>query len=201
VLRLADADLLPFDFVDLADTIHTYAEQLKKLLKDKQEAVRERNQEIDEGVFTATADPKEPRIPPAREDTPPFLNFAPLDNAVDALTRSAARYQKALDKAQTSGAAALAHASLQQVNQTLMESERRLTSSDGLPGRPWFQHQIYAPGFYTGYDVKTLPAVREAIEQKKWKDADAALVGVGKILDSESALIRRATDELEKATK
>ncbi|HXW14966.1 MAG TPA: transferrin receptor-like dimerization domain-containing protein [Terriglobia bacterium] len=201
VLRLADSDLLPIDFTDFADTIHTYAEELKKLLKDKQEAVRERNQEIDEGVFTATADPKETHIPPAREDPPPYLNFAPLDNAADALTRSAAGYQKTLEKAQANGAAGLARASLQQVNQTLIESERRLTNSDGLPGRPWFQHQIYAPGFYTGYDVKTLPAVREAIEQKKWKEADAALVEVGKILDSESALILRATDELANATK
>ena len=66
VLRLADAELLPFDFTDFADTIHTYAEQLKKLLKDKQEAVRERNQEIDEGVFTATADPKETARPPGQ---------------------------------------------------------------------------------------------------------------------------------------
>ncbi len=201
VLRLADADLLPFDFTDFADTIHTYADQLKKLLKDKQEAVRERNQEIDEGVFAATADPKETHVPPAREDPPPYLNFAPLDNAADTLTRSAARYQKALEKAQANGAAALAHASLQQVNQTLIESERRLTSSEGLPGRPWFQHQIYAPGFYTGYGVKTLPAAREAIEQKKWKEADVALAEVGKILDSESDLILRASDELENATK
>ena len=87
------------------------------------------------------------------------------------------------------------------MNQTLIESERRLTSPEGLPGRPWFKHQIYAPGFYTGYDVKTIPAVREAIEQKKWKEADAALVEIGKILDSESALILSATEELEKATK
>ena len=201
VLRLADADLLPFDFTDFADTIHAYADQLKKLLKDKQEAVRERNQEIDEGVFAATADPKETHIPPAREAPPPYLNFAPLDNAADTLTRSAARYQKALEKAQANGAAALAHASLQQVNRTLIESERRLTSSEGLPGRPWFQHQIYAPGFYTGYGVKTLPAAREAIEQKKWKEADVALAEVGKILDSESDLILRASDELENATK
>ena len=83
----------------------------------------------------------------------------------------------------------------------LMESERRLTRPEGLSGRPWFQHQIYAPGLYTGYDVKTLPAVREAIEQKKWPEADAALVDIGKILDAESALIRSAADELEKATK
>jgi N-acetylated-alpha-linked acidic dipeptidase len=201
VLRLAGADLLPFDFTDFADTIHTYSEQLKKLLKDKQEAVRERNQEIDEGVFTATVDPKEPRVPPAREDPPPYLNFAPLDNAADALTRSAARYQKALEKAQANGAAALARASLQPVNQSLIESERQLTRPDGLPGRPWFQHQIYAPGFYTGYDVKTIPAVREAMEQKKWKEADAALLDIGKILDAESALILRATEELENAVK
>ena len=87
------------------------------------------------------------------------------------------------------------------MNQTLIESERQLTSPEGLPGRPWFQHQIYAPGFYTGYDVKTLPAVREAIEQKKWKEADAALVEIGKILDSESALILNAAEELEKAVK
>jgi N-acetylated-alpha-linked acidic dipeptidase len=201
VLRLGDADLLPFDFADFADTLHTYSEQLKKLLQNKQEAVRERNLEIEEGVFTAIIDPKEAYVPPAWEDPPPYLNFAPLDNAADALTRSAARYRKALEKAQASGAAALARASLHPVNQTLMESERRLTSPDGLPGRPWFKHQIYAPGFYTGYDVKTLPAVREAIEQKKWKEADAALVDIGKILDSESALIQSATEELEKAVK
>jgi N-acetylated-alpha-linked acidic dipeptidase len=201
VLRLADADLLPFEFTDFADTIHTYDEQLKKLLKDKQETARERNIELDEGVFTAAVDPKETHVPPEREDPPPYLNFAPLDNALDALTRSATQYQKALAKAEGNGGVGLARASLQQVNQTLIESERRLTRPEGLPGRPWFQHQIYAPGFYTGYDVKTLPAVREAMEQKKWKEADAALVEVGKVLDAESALILRAYQELENATK
>jgi N-acetylated-alpha-linked acidic dipeptidase len=201
VLRLADADLLPFDFTDFADTIHSYAEQLKKLLHQQQEAVRERNQELDEGVYTAAVDPKETFVPPAREDPPPYLNFAPLDNAADALTRSAALYQHALEKVQANGAPALADAVLNPLNQFLIESERRLTSPAGLPGRPWFQHQIYAPGFYTGYDVKTIPAVREAIEQKRWKDADAALVEIGKVLDSESALIRNAADELRQATR
>jgi N-acetylated-alpha-linked acidic dipeptidase len=201
VLRLGDADLLPFDFADFADTIHTYSEQLKKLLHNKQETVQETNLELEEGVYAAASDPRETHIPPLKEDPPPYLNFAPLDNAADALTTSAARYRKALDKAQANGAAALARASLSQVNHTLIESERQLTNPDGLPGRPWFKHQIYAPGFYTGYDVKTIPAVREAIEQKKWKEADAALVEVGKILDAESALILSAAEELEKATK
>ncbi len=201
VMRLADADLLPFEFSGLADTIHKYDEQLKKLLKDKQEAVRERNLEIDEGVFSAADDPKETHIAPHREDPPPYLNFAPLDNAADALTHSAALYQKALAKAHAAGFKAQANASLQQVNQTLIQSERRLTRPEGLPGRPWFQHQVYAPGFYTGYDVKTLPAAREAIEQKQWNEADAALVEIGKVLDAESDLIRRAADELEKAAR
>jgi N-acetylated-alpha-linked acidic dipeptidase len=200
VLRLAGADLLPLEFKDFADTVGTYSESLKKWVKDKQVAVRERNQEIEEGVFTATVDPKETFVPPAQEDPPPYLNFAPLDNAVEGLTRSAARYQKALEKAQASGSVALTQASLQKVNQTLMDSERQLTRPEGLPGRPWFKHQVYAPGFYTGYDVKTLPAVREAMEQKKWREADAALVEIGKLLDAESALILRATEELENAT-
>lgn len=201
VLRFADAEVLPYDFTDFADTIHSYDEQLKKLLHDKQDAVRERNLELEEGAFTAAADPSEKMVPPPYETPPPYLNFAPLDNAVDTLTHSAARYQKALAEAQSKGAAALAHASIQQVNRTLIESERRLTLPEGLPGRPWFQHQIYAPGFYTGYDVKTIPAVREAIEQKKWAEADSALIEIGKVLDAESELIGQAADELEKPAK
>ncbi len=201
MMRLGDADLLPYDFTGLAETIHTYDDELKKLLKDKQDAVRERNLEIDEGVFTATSNPREPLVPPSKEEPPPYLNFASLDNAADALTRSATRYQKAVEKARANGGAALAHASLEQVNELLIDSERKLTSADGLPGRPWFQHQIYAPGFYTGYGVKTLPAAREAIEQKKWKEADEGLAEIGKILDGEAALIQQVTEELEKATK
>jgi N-acetylated-alpha-linked acidic dipeptidase len=199
VMRLADAELLPFEFTALADTIGRYTGQLKELLKDRQEKIRERNREIEEGVFTATSDPTKTYIPPAREDVPPQLNFAPLENGADTLKHSADRYQKVLARAQSSGAAALASASLREVNQTLMQSERALLSSEGLPGRPWFKHQIYAPGFYTGYDVKTIPAVREAIEQGKWPEADAALVGVGKILDAESAVIITAAEQLEKA--
>jgi len=87
------------------------------------------------------------------------------------------------------------------VNLDLIQSERQLTNAQGLPGRPWFKHQIYAPGFYTGYDVKTIPAVREAIEQNKWEEANAALAEVGGVLDRESALITTAAEELEKATK
>jgi N-acetylated-alpha-linked acidic dipeptidase len=130
------------------------------------------------------------------ETVPPHLNFAPMENAVDALNRSAAEYRKALDQANANGGAALASASLAEVNKLLIESERKLTNEAGLPNRPWFKHQLYAPGFYTGYAVKTVPAVREAIEQKRWSQADEAIIVVGKILQDEAALISTAAQKL-----
>ena len=201
VMRLADAELLPFDFSNFADTIHRYADDLKKLLKSKQDEIREQNKEIEEGVFTATADPQKTFVPPKPEEVPPYLNFAPLENATDALTQSAERYRKAVEKANANGGAALASAPLSPLNALLVQSERKLTSPEGLPGRPWYKHEIYAPGVYTGYGVKTMPAVRESIEQKKWKQADEGIIEVGRILAAEAALINSAAAELEKAIK
>ena len=201
VMRLADAELLPFDFSDFTDTIHKYTDDLKKLLKSKQDEVREQNKEIEEGVFTATADPQKSFVPPKPEEVPPYLNFAPLENATDALTQSAQRYRKAVEKANANGGAALASAPLSPLNALLVQSERKLTSPEGLPGRPWYKHEIYAPGVYTGYGVKTMPVVRESIEQKKWKQAEEGIIEVGRILAAEAALINSAAAELEKAIK
>ena len=199
VLRLADADLLPFEFGDFADTMQTYTKELKTLSQKMHDDIVERNREIEEGVFNATNDPKKPLVPPAVETIPPHLNFAPLDNAVDAVTRSAADYRKAMEHANTNGGAALASASLADVNHLLIESERKLTTPEGLSNRPWFKHQIYAPGFYTGYAAKTMPAVRESIEQKQWKQADDAIVVISRVLQDEAALISSAAAKLAAA--
>ena len=199
VMRLADADLLPYNFNGLADTIHRYLDELQKLWQAKQDEAIERNKEIEEGVFTATADPKKTSVPPPALEVPPHLNFAPLENASDALTHSAERYQKALEKVSANGELAVSPADLQALNLRLMQSERKLTSPEGLPGRPWFQHLIYAPGQYTGYDVKTIPGVREAIEQKKWKEADEQIVRAANALQDEAALVDAAAQELEKS--
>lgn len=198
VMRIADADLLPYDFTDFADTVHRYLNELQKLLKDKRDEISERNKELDEGVFSATADPKKTFIPPAREEIPPHLNFAPLENAAEALTRSAERYQKAYEKEAKNGDLAVSSASLQAVNAKLLQSERKLASQEGLHGRPWFKHMIYAPGQYTGYGVKTIPGVREAIEQKKWKEADEQMQRAGAVLQDEATLIDSAAQELGK---
>ena len=184
--------MLPFEFTNEAAAIKRYVEEIQKLLSSKQDELRERNQEIDEGVFTATADPKVKMIPPHREEIPPYLNFAPLQNAVDALSKSAERYHDALMRA-SSGT----KESFESANRKLMECERKLTNSEGLPGRPWFKHQIYAPGFYTGYSVKTIPAVREAIEQKQWKLAEEQISKVASVLEGEAAAIGAAAVELE----
>ncbi|HEX9345799.1 MAG TPA: transferrin receptor-like dimerization domain-containing protein [Candidatus Acidoferrum sp.] len=200
MMRLADADLLPFEFGDFADTVQTYLKELKALSQKMQDDILERNKEIEEGVFKATNDPKRPLVPPPAEAVPPHLNFAPFENAVDALTRSAAEYRKALEQANANGGAALASASLAEVNKMLINSERKLTTAEGLPNRSWFKHQLYAPGFYTGYAAKTVPAVREAIEQKQWQRADEGIVVVARVLQDEAVLISSAAAKLTAAT-
>jgi N-acetylated-alpha-linked acidic dipeptidase len=199
VMRLADADLLPFDFNDLYSTVRGYVSDLQRLAENQNSEIRDRNREISEGVFGATSDPRKPLVPPATEAVPPHLNFAPLQNALDALNQSADHYRRARTKAEQDGGAALAHASLAQVNLQLLQSERALTDANGLPGRPWFKHQLYAPGFYTGYAVKTVPAVREAIEQKQWSTGEESISTVARALENEAAAIEKAAASLESA--
>src|SRR5262249_42200392 len=96
VMRLADADVLPYRFSNLADTVNDYLKDVQKLLKDRQEAVKERNLELEDGVYRAINDPRRPTVAPKQEAVPPFINFAPLQNAADALAHAGDRYNKAL---------------------------------------------------------------------------------------------------------
>jgi N-acetylated-alpha-linked acidic dipeptidase len=194
VMRFADADVLPYQFTDLADTVKKYDEELKKLLKDQQDEANDINQNLDDGIYSATSDPRHPIVAPHRNEVPPFINFAPMDNAIAALSRSAERYQKASAALRS----ATANANFAALNQLLLQSERRLTLQEGLPRRPWYKHLIYAPGWYTGYSPKTMPAVREAIEEKRYADADPEIAKVAKVLEAEAELIDQAAGEMEK---
>jgi N-acetylated-alpha-linked acidic dipeptidase len=152
----------------------------------------------------ATSDPRDPTVAPARQEAPPQFNFAPLLNAVDSLTRAAARYDKAYSaalaqNASTSTALPGRVATFRSVNQRLLQAERMLTSSDGLNGRPWYRHLLYAPGFYTGYGVKTMPGPREAIEQGQWKNVDREIARVAAALDREATLVSRLADDLSRS--
>jgi N-acetylated-alpha-linked acidic dipeptidase len=198
VIRLADADVIPFDYSGMTETISRYVDELEKLAKKKHDDAVERNHQLDEGVFSATADPRKKSVPPPREQVGPYLNFAPLHNGLETLRASTDRYQQAFAKAQQD-VAALTRAAA--VNTRLMQTERAFLLPEGLPDRDWFKNQIYAPGFYTGYGVKTIPSVREAIEQGKWPLAEVSIEKVAKVLQNEAAAIDAATTELETATK
>jgi N-acetylated-alpha-linked acidic dipeptidase len=198
VMRMADADLLPYDFNSLTGTVRRYETELEALAQTGRDQIIERNRQIDDKVFDATSDPQEKFVPPSRENVPPFLNFAPLRNAVEALARASERYGRAHSAAMRDGGA-LDSASLPDVNMRLLQCERMLTDDKGLPRRDWFKHMLYAPGFYTGYGVKTIPAVREAIEQKLWPEAEAQILRVSGVLEKEAAAIDAAAQSLEKA--
>jgi N-acetylated-alpha-linked acidic dipeptidase len=199
VMRFADADLLPFDPQGSADTIKRYVADLKKELKRKQDEIRERNREIDDGVFTATADPEMQYVPPARKPLPPHLNLAPLENGLEAYTLAAQRYRQAAAKLNDNNGVAWESAALKEINARLAQIERTFTVAQGLKERPWFKHQIYAPGAYTGYGVKTIPAVREAMEESKWQDAEQGAVIVGQVLMKEASLVDSLAQQLEQA--
>ena len=201
VMRMADADLLPFQFADFADDVKMYVHEVEKFAGQQRDEIQERNQKIQDGVYEATADPRETWVTPKKEELPPHLNFAPLDNAVEDLLRSSAEYQKALDRASANGGTVLTSASLQEINGLLIQSERKLTTPEGLPGRFWYKHELYAPGAYTGYAAKAIPAVRENLEQKKWKEAEQAAARVAQVLENESALINSAAAKLSAIAK
>src|SRR5271168_641732 len=197
MLRLADADLLPFDFTGLSDAVKLYTKECEDQLKKQQDETRERNLQLKEGVFHATNDPQRPVHPPKEEAVAPFLNFAPLDNAVEALVHSADHYRRALAKARTDGSLYTHPDALRPINAALRESEQHLLDAAGLPHRPWYRHMLYAPGLYTGYGVKTLPGVREGIEQKQWQEAESEIARLGRLLTADAAFIDAAAQQIE----
>ncbi|MBS1803666.1 MAG: M28 family metallopeptidase [Acidobacteria bacterium] len=197
MMRLADADLIPFQFTNSADTIRRYVKDLQKSLKASQDEARERNLQIEEGVFSAISDPKKHFVPPSSERVPIFMNFAPLENGLENFDTSVQRYQRALEQAQAKGSDKLAIISLRSVNQRLLHVEQSFTNPDGLPDRPWFRHQIYAPGAYTGYGAKPLAAVREAMDKKDWDQADKQIPRIGHILETAASSIEAAAAQLE----
>jgi N-acetylated-alpha-linked acidic dipeptidase len=191
VMRLANADLLPFTFSNLAETARTYTTELQRLRDSRNDAITETNRSIDEGVYLAVNDPRDPVLGPSRKTPPPQFNFAPLLNALDSLSSAARRYDRAAASLTAQDAP-----KLKSVNQRLVQAERAMTSNDGLKGRSWYKHLLYAPGFYTGYGVKTMPAVRESIEQGEWENVDGEIARVAQALTREATLVSALAKDL-----
>ncbi|MFN0139462.1 MAG: transferrin receptor-like dimerization domain-containing protein [Pyrinomonadaceae bacterium] len=186
VLRLASADTLPFEFTNFADTLGQYVSEVTKLTDTMREDTKLMNQAISSGILQAVQDPKETFVAPKPKAAVPHLDFSPLQNALAKLKDSAAAYK------QTSAGKQPSAATQKQLDEILYKTERALTRNEGLPRRDWFRHQIYAPGFYTGYGVKTLPGVREAIEQRDWKEASEQIVIVSRTIEKFAAEIDKA---------
>jgi N-acetylated-alpha-linked acidic dipeptidase len=176
LLRLANADSLPFEATTFADTVARYLDEVIKLADKSRADSEEKNLELKDRTMELAADPLKPFAAPKEVDVVPHLELAPLQNAVARLQKSA----KAFDAAPSRS------------DRTMMRLERALSRDEGLPGRPWYRHQVYAPGLYTGYGVKTLPGVREAIEQRKWSDANAQAVILAKVLNGYADLLESA---------
>jgi N-acetylated-alpha-linked acidic dipeptidase len=199
VMRFADADFVPVDFSPQAEAIEKYEIDLEKLVKDKQEEFTERNLELKEGVFKATQDPRRPLLPPPAETVPPYVNLAPMKNAISHLRTSADRYSHALASYRAKGSAALPPQILESINADLLRVPRLFLNPQGLPDRPWFKNQIYAPGAYTGYGAKPIAAVREYMDEKKWIEAEGQVPQVAQVIENVAAGIGKAAADLESA--
>ena len=194
LLRLGDADVLPFEFESFSETVTRYVDEIAILTDEMRTETERTNRLIADGRYVLARDPTKTYVPPTAKDPVPHLNFAPLQNVLTRLEASARAYGDALSP---EAVAQLSVADQRALDQMLIRTERLLTREDGLPGRPWFTHQIYAPGFYTGYGVKTIPGVREAIEQRDWPLATTQIALAADTLGRFAAQVDRATSILK----
>lgn len=195
IMRLANADVLPFDFNSFYTTLNDYTTEVKTLLDKERTDIETENRMIGDNLFVLAKDPKKPYSPPAPKETAPYLNFSEMDNSLVQLKTLAGEYQKLYNSGTQ-----LPVEKQNQLNQILYMAERSLITQTGLPRRPWYKHQIYAPGFYTGYGVKTLPAIREAIEQRNWKEAQQGINTVSQTIQTYNTQVQQAVNLLGRPT-
>jgi N-acetylated-alpha-linked acidic dipeptidase len=171
-LRFANAETLPFDFRNLYKSISKYVTEVVTLADDMRENTAVENQVINEKHYTTGNNITDPRQPPVAKDEVPYLNFSSLQNAITALEKSTNSLSEAI------AAGTMNSTKKNELNSKLYHAEQTLLTPTGLPRRGWYRHSIYAPGFYTGYGVKTLPGIREAIEQRNWKEAQEQIESI-----------------------
>jgi N-acetylated-alpha-linked acidic dipeptidase len=191
-LRLADADVLPFDFVSFYTVVAEYSTDVKTLLDNLRTSVDIQNKLIAGKLFDVAKDPTKQYTSPTAKEAVPFLNFSSLENALVALKTATETFGKLLP-----GATGLSAKKQKQLNAVLYNAERSLMLPRGLPRRPWYRHSIYAPGYYTGYGVKTLPGIREGIEEKHWEEAQQNIELVAATLINYTAVVNQAIELLK----
>jgi N-acetylated-alpha-linked acidic dipeptidase len=186
VLRTAQADLLPARESDFAASVAAFDEELHKLADGMRVKTHELIDLLDDDAYRLTADPARPRAAPPPTAEVPYLNFAELDNAIEHLKQSASAFDREYARLSTADDARL-NPRRERLNAALTSLEQTLIDSNGLPGRDWYQHMLYAPGLHTGYGVKTLPGIREAIEERRWDEANRYIGVVSRAINAYSA--------------
>ena len=166
IMRLANATVLPFNFVDLADTMTRYVKEIEEAHAEQADA--------------------------------PDVDLGAVSEALANLRRAGEAYERSLQRLVTMNSSAiLGQPELARLNQLLYTSERRLAHDEGLPNREWFRHQVYAPGFYTGYGVKTIPGIREGLEEEEWEEARYYVRVVSEALENLVAQVQEARGLVE----
>ncbi|MGN6514296.1 MAG: M28 family peptidase [Rhizomicrobium sp.] len=195
VLRLADTELPVVQAGDFADTVAQYLGQVKKLADTRREAASIQNKMLADHVFKVTEDPTQTNGIPTALKPVPKLNFTPMDNAVKTLQQAAKSY----DDAFTANASKLTADQRKALWAAIQPLDQTLTPDNvGLPGgRGWYKNLIYAPGRFTGYGAKTLPGIREAIEDERFSDATHYIGATADALNAYSAQLGKATAVLK----
>ena len=188
MMRLANADVLPIDFNSFYKTVNDYVVELKTLLDNTRAETEQENKMISDKLFDLAKDPKKGFQTPKPKDAVPYLNFSELENKMAELKATAEEFQKLY-----ANGTKLSPEKQKELNEILFKVERALINEKGLPRRSWYKHQVYAPGFYTGYGVKTLPGIREGIEERNWKEAQDNIQVVAKTIEAYTTEVKEAT--------
>jgi N-acetylated-alpha-linked acidic dipeptidase len=178
VLRASAGPRIPAHYGDFATTVARYLDEVMKLAADQRDKDRALADLRRQGAFKLAAAPYDPLIAPRDQGITPLIDMLPLQNAVDHLKRAASAADSMLGRE-----SALAPATQAQINAGLAQIDQLLIDPAGLPGRPWYKNLIYAPGTLTGYGAKTLPGVREAIEQRRFDDARTYVGRTAKVIE------------------
>jgi N-acetylated-alpha-linked acidic dipeptidase len=196
VLRTADAEVLPMRFGDFSDTLDRYMDELHKAVDATRKATETQHKLMAMHAYELDSDPTRPVAPPERDSDVPKIDLSPLDQSARALKQSAQAYEAAY-AARAANGLQIPAGQLRKINDLMGRMEQSLTDKDGLPGREWFKHMIYAPGMLTGYGVKTVPGVREALEGRRWEEANQYAVITAKVLDGYRAQLDKLTAMLQ----
>ena len=192
ILRMADADVLPMRFSDFSDTLGRYVANLHEAVDNMRKATDSQHQLLDARAYALVSDPTRPIGAPVRDSDMSAIDLAPLDAAAKQLKQSAQAFESAYD-ARAAANFNATPAQQREIDVAMARMEQALTDPDGLPGRGWYKHMIYAPGLLTGYEVKTVPGVREAIEQRRWDEANRYAVITARVVDTYRAQLDRLT--------